>query len=223
MLNTGLRPWSQRETINELLCLFCADNTDRFLIYLFLSIAVGIISVLLIVILGLCFGRYWRRRHSSKELTVGDHVTQSSTQTANEATASLMAANAGRTSPGTEMVHYDQTDSVVQHRPVAPSRANGNASLPGNSVRFAPTDSYGQQGVNRRTGNVGPTTLNLPQYQIASSSDSTEGDDRVERPTDHNYDDDDDDYRSNTLGRFYSNPYRHDSYRADEYRTLQNR
>lgn len=202
---------------------------DRFLIYLFLSIAVGVILVLIVVMLGLCFGRCWRKRRHSKELTAtGDHVTQSSSQT-NDVTASLMATTGGdggggRThAAGTEMVHYDHQTDSGQRRPVTPSRANGNSSLAaGNSVRFAP-DSFDQQGVRRTAGNVGPTNLNLPQYQITSeSSDSTEGTDRVDRLADHNYDNNDD-YRSNTLGRFYSNPYRHDSYRADEYRTLQHR
>lgn len=183
--------------------VFVKDNMDRFLVYLFMSIAVGLILVLLVVILGSCFGRYWRRRNKTEA-----HVTQSSTQT-NDVTASLIASNHTQ---GIEMVHYSHTDSL--HAP----RSNGNPSLAGTSVHFAPDNSSTYQGM-RRAGNGGSAYLNSPLYQINSSTDSMDGG----RSTVGQIADHDNDYRSNTLGRFYTNPYRHDSYRADGYRTLQHK
>lgn len=199
---------------------------DRFLIYLFLSVAIGVICVLLVVILGLCFGdRLKHRKRSSSSDVI--HRKQSSTQTTTDVTSALIASNH---SPGIEMVRYVPTDSSLRSQPLMRT-STGTQSTPsttaGNMVHFAPSGSStdGLGSTDSFTGNGGPRVIqgmNLPQYQISNASrDSLDGGGAMARG--RSGVEGSDDYRSNTIGRFYTNPYRHDSYRSDGYRTLQHK
>lgn len=206
--------------------IYVKENMDRFLIYLFLSVAIGVICVLLVVILGLCFGdRLKHRKRSSSSDVI--HRKQSSTQTTTDVTSALIASNH---SPGIEMVRYVPTDSSLRSQPLMRT-STGTQSTPsttaGNMVHFAASGSStdGLGSTDSFTGNGGPRVIqgmNLPQYQISNASrDSLDGGGAMARG--RSGVEGSDDYRSNTIGRFYTNPYRHDSYRSDGYRTLQHK
>lgn len=215
--------------------LLSAENMDRFLIYLFLSVAVGVICVLVVVILGLCFGH--RFKHPKRSSSDVIHRKQSSTQTTTDVTSALIASNR---SPGVEMVRYVPVNSSLRYQPQARASAGTQSTpagtqstptaAPGNMVHFAGDGSSMNDGLGSTDtfrGNGGTRVvqvLNLPQYQISNTSrDSVDGGSADTGATARGRvaDEGSDDYRSSTLGRFYTNPYRHDSYRSDGYRTLQ--
>ena len=210
----GMRFWRkalilhQKRRLKSILFVNSSDNKEKLMLYLLLSIFVGLFLVLLVIILRLCLD-FQCGRPTEHHLANSNSIRkQSSPESPDGGTPS---------NPNVELIRYTYSvttpnDYHLSQQQQQQQQQQQPQQQPHHQHYLYHTPPGSDGGKWTYNGGQPPTQTIEERRPPFSSAASSSGQDETDSATE-----------SRTLGRFYTNPYRHDSYRVDQMKTLQYR